>query len=172
MSVCPLNKLQWPFVCRHFFSPFETYCEGLSRRVASGFAAVCCVGVLTHFTPDKPLPNYHTRDPCPGTLNQKWLPCAWQFTIRFDWNCMLWCRILHLWKDVVGGWHCFPVLLVCCHEVVRSFWVVAVVLVGCLDDYITSQRNSLKWYTLLSHFLIFIDLRAVYSIFTTSNIFM
>ncbi len=37
------------------------YCEGLSRRVESGFAAVCCVGVLMHFTPDKPLLNYHTR---------------------------------------------------------------------------------------------------------------
>lgn len=58
----PLNKLQWPF---------ETRCEGLSRRVESGFAAVSCVGVLMHFTPDKPLPNYHTRNPSPVTLSQK-----------------------------------------------------------------------------------------------------
>ncbi len=40
----------------------------------------------------------------------------------------------------MGGLHCFPVPLVCRHEVARSFWVVvAVVLVGCLDDYITTQ---------------------------------
>lgn len=79
MSVCPLSKLQWPFVCRHFlFIFFSLRCivnayqgRGSWVRLSSSFLCRCVDAFHTRQTSSRTLPNYHMRNPCPFTLESE-----------------------------------------------------------------------------------------------------